>query len=1652
MLTCLRLFGIDFPAHPSWEQAQAEYETVWQTLNERPIEHLIDLPLMTDPDMLAAMHVLSVVAAPAFNTDINLYYLLLCRMVNVSLQHGTSGASAHGCSNFGVFLGPVFHRYREGYRFAKLACDLVEKHGFIAYRAKVYLAMGIVAVWTQPIATAIDFNRAAFRTATETGDHTTACYSMFQPVTDLLLRGDPLDAVWRESERGLDFARRARFRSVTNIIVSQQRFIATMQGRTATFSTFSDAQFDEAAFEAQLTGEMTGVVCWYWILKLKARFLSGDYAEALAAADKAKVLLWVAVGLIPSLDYFYYTALTVAALYENASADEQTGWRDLLTTHREQLREWADNYPPTFADKHALVAAEIARLEGRESDAMRLYEQAIRSAREHGFVQNEGTAHEVAARFYAARGFETIAHAYVRNARNCYDRWGALGKLKQLDARYPHLHEERTPTSLTATIGTPVGQLDVETVVKASQALSSEMVLHTLIEKLMRIAVEHAGAERGLLILLRGEEPHIEAEATTGHGRAEVTVRRTAVTPSDLPQSALHYVMRTRERVVLDDASVSSVYAEDEYVRRQRPRSVLCLPIVKQTQLVGALYLENSLTPSAFTSDRVAVLELLASQAAISLENANLYADLQRSEAAIRASEKRLRLIIDTIPGSVCTLSTAGEVELLNRQVLDYFGKAAEELKHWATSDAVHPDDLPRVIDAWRRSVETGQPYEHEHRQRRADGAYRWFQSRALPARDTEGRITGWYMLLTDIDDRKHAEEKLQRSEAFLTEAQSISHTGSFGWRVATAEILWSEETFRIFQYEGTTKPTVELILQRVHPDDAALVQQTIERASQDGKDFDSKHRLLMPDGSLKHVHIVAHAERSQSGELEFVGAVMDVTAAKEAEERIRQDERELRITIETIPALVSSTLPDGSVDFVSQSWLDYVGSSREEILGGGWKSTIHPEDLDRVLNNWQAAVAAGEPLERETRYRRADGKYRWFLVRSVPLRDDKGNIVKWYAAFHDIEDRKQAEARLQQSEAYLAEAQRLAHTGSWAVNVVTGEPTHSSEEHLRLFGFDPERGLPSREAFHQRIHPEDQDRFVEALERAIGERTDFEVDFRTVLPDGTIKDLHALGHPVFNAAGDLVEHVGTSMEVTERKRAEEALRQGEKELREVQRVAQLGSWQWDPEVDVVTWSEEVYRVFGRAPTLPAPSSQEHAQLFTAESWERLQRVMNEALRAGTPYAIVDLEMVRPDGTTGWLTARGEAQHDDAGRLVRLRGTVMDITERKRAEDALHQAQAELAHVTRVATLGELTASIAHEINQPLAAVVNNASACVRWLAVPNLEEARQSAALVIADGHRAGDMIGRIRALAKRTPPHKDWLDINAMIRDVIALARSEVQRHGVVVETHLAEDVPRILGDRIQLQQVLLNLVMNAIEAMSGVGEGPRELWVSSEPVASTDVLIAVRDSGPGLRSAESRPAVRRLLYDQAARPGHGVGDQPQDDRGAWWPAMGDSQCAPRRRLAVHGADRERGVAWWTPRPWYSSWMMMRRCVSPSRTSCGRWGCGWRPSRRRRNSCAVRARMCPAAWCSMCGCRVLAGWICSSELAEADMAMPIIFITGHGDIPMTVQAMKAGAVEFLTKPFRDQALLDAIQQALARDRHVREQRAQSDALRQPV
>src|SRR5271165_5160985 len=494
-LECLRLFGIQMPAHPTREQVQAAYEKIWLNLGRRSIESLIDLPLMTDPEKQAAMRVLSVLASAAFFTDSNLFYLLVYQMAKASLKYGTTDASVHGYADLALILGPIFHRYPEGYRFAKLACSLVEKYGFHAYKARAYYNMEQVGLWTQPVRTAIDFIRLAFRACIETHDVTYACYCCNHLVTDLLLQGVPLEEVWREAQKGLEFVRKVKYRDVADVIVSQQRFILNLRGHTAAFSTFSDAEFDEESFEARLTNDrMPNMACWYWILKLQARFLSGDYEAAGRAGKKAKALLWSSEAFIESANYHFYHALTIAALQERAPRERHGKGIETLKRSLKQLQEWSGSCRETFLDKYALVSAEIARVEGRDIDAMRLYEEAIRAAREHGFVQNEGLANELAAQFYLKRGIEKVAHSYLREAQHSYLRWGAVGKVQQLDERYPAI-EEQAAVRPTTTIGTPVEQLDLGTVMKASQAVSGEIVLEKLIETLMVIALEHAGAE-----------------------------------------------------------------------------------------------------------------------------------------------------------------------------------------------------------------------------------------------------------------------------------------------------------------------------------------------------------------------------------------------------------------------------------------------------------------------------------------------------------------------------------------------------------------------------------------------------------------------------------------------------------------------------------------------------------------------------------------------------------------------------------------------------------------------------------------------------------------------------------------------------------------------------------------------------------------------------------------------------------------------------------------------------------------------------------------------------------------------------------------------------------------------------------------------------
>jgi formate hydrogenlyase transcriptional activator len=511
------------------------------------------------------------------------------------------------------------------------------------------------------------------------------------------------------------------------------------------------------------------------------------------------------------------------------------------------------------------------------------------------------------------------------------------------------------------------------------------------------------------------------------------------------------------------------------------------------------------------------------------------------AEDALRASEESLRLIVDTIPGLIAVQSAAGELELVNRQLLQYFGKTLEELKAWATNDTVHPDDRCKVIAAWQHSVKTGEPYDDVHRIRRADGAYRWFNVRGFALRNADGHITRWYELFNDIDDRKRAEDELQRSEAYLEEAQRLSHTGSFGWQVSSGRIYWSDETFRIFEIEPANHTTLERAFERIHPEDREVVHQTLGSATEERKDLDFEHRLLMPDGSVKYVRVVGHP-REQSGVLEFVGAVTDITERKRAEEALRRSEQHLRDAIETIPTMAWTALPNGGNDFANQRWQEYTGMVLNDTSDAGWKTAFHPADLATHVDKWRASLATGKFFENEGRLRRAaDGEYRWFLHRAVPLRDEGGEIIKWYGTATDIEDLKQAEAKLRQDE---EELRRITDAIPLSIFVLDpdGRSIYANRVALDYTGMSLDDVVQKN--FRERIfHPEDVERLRKSRLASLGSNVPFENEQRARGRDGAYRWFLVRYNPLLDEDGKVVRWYATATDIDDRKRSEDRTR-----------------------------------------------------------------------------------------------------------------------------------------------------------------------------------------------------------------------------------------------------------------------------------------------------------------------------------------------------------------------------------------------------------------------------------------------------------------------------------------------------------------------------
>ncbi len=772
-IKCLKLFGVDLSLHPSAEVLSAILQEIDVAMQSRSIEDLLNLHAMKDPESISVMKTLTgIFTAAVFWMDPTLTSVVISRMVLLSITHGNTAQSGLAYTLFGAYIKVKRKEYGEGYRFGKLGFDLVEKYRDQSYKVQVCNVLcATISHWSRHFRDAYRYATIGLRAGIETGEVMYTCFTSLNTVIAPLVAGDRLEDVWTESERCEDLLNRSKLVFPLAIPIAAKRLVANMQGGTSNFSTWSGDGFDEKTFEREVREAALPIVrLWYFTLKAMARCIAGDFREALEAGSLAEEFLSSAPEGIPAAEYPFYTALAAAACFRNeADEEKRSALRKLIGDYQGRLHTWAQSCPDNYQGKHVLISAEIARIEGRELDAGRLYNQAIRLFRASGFVHDEGLACEFAAHFYMEREYVAIPDGYLREAVGCYTRWGAHGKVRQLKWKYPEILTERT-TLAPQELSTQAEQFDTVTAVKASKVLSRESGPEKLLAALMPIVIEHATAQRCCLLAPKDDNLITLAEAVADSSGIEVRLGAAGrmVSPSELPMSLINYVKRTRDKLMLDDATKDGSFAADPYVVRERPKSVLCLPLLRQGKMEGVLYLENKLVAGVFTPRRLALLEFLA---AVSLENAILYgelqqenADKQRAEKNFLESEARLRKLAETanlIPWEID--KATGKFTYIGAGIERVSGPAATEWRDRSAEEflraCVHPEDCAKAL---HRFFDAGSQGDHfDFRMVAANERILWMHNVVSANEVADGRValTGF---MIDVTERKEVESTLR--------------------------------------------------------------------------------------------------------------------------------------------------------------------------------------------------------------------------------------------------------------------------------------------------------------------------------------------------------------------------------------------------------------------------------------------------------------------------------------------------------------------------------------------------------------------------------------------------------------------------------------------------------------------------------------------------------------------------------------------------------------------------------------------------------------------------------------------------------------------------------------------------------------------------
>jgi PAS domain S-box-containing protein len=1054
-LKVLQLLGISLVEAPSQLDVQTGLEETASRFAGRKIEDLVDLPEMIEPLPLAAIYILASIVGAAFMVSPALMVLIVCEMVKLSIAYGNSIWSPHSYAGYGMTLCGVVQDTERGYQFGKLSLSLVERSTNKKGHSKALLVLGShVMHWKDSLRKTLPILVSGYHSGVETGDFEFAGYCAFNLCYYSYFAGEELTELEQQTAIYRKATSQIRRENPFDWLTMLQQTIRNLLGWSENSSRLMGEIYNEeqALSRAIAVKDGTGIHHFY-LNKLILCYLFGEYHQAAQTAALAEQYLGEVTALISVPLFHFYDSLILLSLLPDVSNSEKEVWLDRVNLNQEKMQEWAHHAPMNYLHKFQLVEAEKARVLGQLMEAEEFYEQAIQGARDNEYLQEEALAYELAAKFHLERGRSKFAQTYMKEAHYCYERWGAMAKVKDLETRYPQFFAQPSGTagtriskaSKTTSNPSPI-TFDLATVMKASQAIAREIELDQLLRSLMQILIENAGAQIGFLILEESGEWAIEAacELNGENQVCDTQVLQSLPVANRLPESMIQYVIRTHESVILNDATHEGNFINDFYIQHHQSQSVMCLPLLNQSKLVGVLYLENRLVTGAFTAERSQLLNLLSTQAAIAIENARLY-------SALRASKSQMTQFLEAVPVGIAVFDAVGRPYYFNQRATQLIGKGSDP--------AVPPDQLSEAYQVYLAGTKQPYPIERLPSMRALSGERSTVDDVDIhqndtiipvevwstPVFDEQGNVTYALAAFQDITQRKQTEQllanynrtleqqvaertaALQRSEAELRDVCDELRLRERELLLITDALpvcisyLDANRRYRFVNrtYEDWFSRSRDQILGKyvweILGEKAYQVVETHINQVFAGQTVTLEAEMPLPSGKkyIKATLIPNFDDNNQV--IGFYALNTDISDYKQAEAALKASEAELRDREQEL-RLITDALPVGIgyvdtkqyhqfVNYIYEVWLN---CSRDEILGRSVREVVG-ETIYQMIEPYINQVLAGHTTTLEMEMSLPTGK-KYINSTLIPDFDSDAQVRGYYGLHIDVSDRKRGE------------------------------------------------------------------------------------------------------------------------------------------------------------------------------------------------------------------------------------------------------------------------------------------------------------------------------------------------------------------------------------------------------------------------------------------------------------------------------------------------------------------------------------------------------------------------------------------------------------------------------------------------------------------